>query len=134
MAEGECAFEPRLGDAALKGLKTHIYDNDQHTEGVIKNVKQRPYRSMDCDEPALYFDARRKDRRASHRIFVADLEKMNDIVARRKENAHANQLAQEDKAHKTEDSQMNEDFMTEDAVWDTGATGKKGRVQSPTQT
>ena len=41
------------------------------------------------------------------------------------QNAHANQLAQEDKAHKTEDSQMNEDFMTEDAVWDTGATGKK---------
>ena len=40
-----------------KALKKHIDDNDQHMEGVIKNIKQQPDRSMDCDEPALYFDA-----------------------------------------------------------------------------
>ena len=94
-------------------------------EGVIQNVKQQPDRWMDCDEPALYFNARWKDLRASHRTFVADLEKMNDIVANCKENSHANQLAEEGKEHETEYSKMNDAFMTEDAVWDTGATGKK---------
>ena len=46
---------------------------------------------MDCDELALYIDARWNDLRASHQTFVGDLEKINDILAKCKENAHANQ-------------------------------------------
>ena len=85
-------------------------------EGLIKNVKQQRDRSMDCDELALYVDARWNDLRASHQTFVADMKKMNDIAAKRKENAHTNQLAEEGKEHETEDYKMNDASMTEDAV------------------
>ena len=59
-------------------------------EGMIKNIKQQPDSSMDCDELALYFDARWKDFRASHQTSVSNLEKMNNIIAKRKEKTHAN--------------------------------------------
>ena len=71
---------------------------------------------MDYDELALYVDARWNDLRASHQTFVVGLEKMNAIVAKRKENAHANQLAEKGKEHETEDSKMNDAFMAEDEV------------------
>ena len=40
--------------------KKHIYDNDQHSEGVIKMIKKQPDRKIDCDEAAQYFQARYK--------------------------------------------------------------------------
>ena len=122
-------WSPALVVLLKKVLKKHIYDNDQHMEGVIKNVKQQPDRLLDCDEPALYFYSRWKDLKASNRTFVADLEKMSGVVAKRKENAEADQVAKATKRNETEDAKKNKAFMLEDAVWDTGARGSKAELE-----
>ena len=50
---------------------------------------------------------------------------MNEFVKRRKENAEATKIADEAKGKKSDDVKENDDFMTEDAVWDAGARGAK---------
>ena len=110
--------ETAIWSRALVGLikkarRRHIYDNDQHMEGVIANHKQQPDSKMNCDEPALYFHSRFNDLKESCRIFVADLEKANHIVTRKKEAD----------TRTTEDATENNNFMVKDAIWDTGVTG-----------
>ena len=82
-------------------------------EGVIANHKQQPDSKMNCDEPALYFHSRFNHLKESCRTFVADLEKANHIVTRKKEAD----------TRTTEDATENNNFMVKDAVWDTGVTG-----------
>jgi hypothetical protein len=43
-----------------RARKAHIYDNDQHMEGVFNSIKHQPDRKIDCDEPAFYFHSRFK--------------------------------------------------------------------------
>ena len=98
-------------------------------EGVIKNVKQQPDGSLDCSEPALYFHSRWKDLKATNRTFVADLEKMNHVFVKWKDNTEPENVAKETKERKTKDAMNNEAFMKEDDVWDTGARGSEAEFK-----
>lgn len=113
--------ESAIWSAALvtlmkKALKKHIYDNDQHMEGVINNVKVQPDRKMVCDEPALYFHGRWKDDREANRTFTVDLEKMAGTVSWRKGKARKSKVL-------TKDARENEAFMKENSTWDKGRRG-----------
>ena len=103
-----------------KTLNKHIYDNDQHMEGVIKNFKRQPERKLDGSDLALYIHSRWKDSKASLQTFVVDLEKMNGIITRRKENG-TEALA--------DDAKENAAFTTKDAVWSAGKTGPKAELE-----
>lgn len=100
-----------------KAVKKHVYDNDQHMEGVFSNIKAQPDRHMNCDEPAMYIWSRWKDTKACARTFVADYERMGATIDSRKESFQEPDM--------TEDARENNAFMTEDSIWDTGESGKK---------
>ena len=98
-------------------------DNDQHLEGVFKNVKQQPDRKKNCGEPALYFHAGLTEFKESSRTFVADLENTDTIVSRRKGNAAMSKLTKS--VEMTKDAKENEEFLKENAIWDIGEKGLK---------
>ena len=99
-----------------RARKTHIYNNDQHMEGV-------PDRQIDYDELVLYFHSIFKGLKESNQTFVSDLEKSSLVVVRRKGNAKANKVAKA--KDQTEDAAENDAFMVQNSIWDTGDTAKK---------
>ena len=104
--------------------KIHIYNNDQHTEGVFDVIKRQPDRNISCDEPVLYFYSKFKDLKENDRSFiVSDLERSSLVGARRQGNAKANNVAKA--KDQTEDKADNDVFMIQDSIWDTGETGPK---------
>ena len=109
--------------------KKHIYDNDQHSEGLIKSIKKQPDRKINCDEAAQYFQARYKDLKQCNRAFVANLQKMNDVVDRRRENAAADINAERGGNDATEDAVNNDAAMVKDAPWGTGRRGPEAEKQ-----
>ena len=54
MVERDCILEQGASRAHKKDWRRHIYDNDQHTEVGIANLKIQLDSNMNCDEPALY--------------------------------------------------------------------------------
>ena len=84
---------------------------------------------IDCNEPAQYFQARYKDLKQCNRAFVADLEKMNDIVDRRREKAEAAKNARRGSNEATKDALNNDVAMMEDAPWGTGGRGPEAEKQ-----
>ena len=74
---------------------------------------------------SIYFHSMYKSMKTGCRRFVADLQKLNEVVSRRKENAKAAKIAEEAEGKKSDDVRENDGFMTEDAVWDAGARGAK---------
>ena len=109
--------ESFTGDIIAEGTKKHIYDNDQHSEGNISMIKKQPDRRIDCNEPAQCFQARCKILKESNRAFVANLEKMKDIVDRRKENAEAGCDEMGTGTAITEDTVINDATVVDVAPW-----------------
>ena len=128
--EGTWLREPVLWSRALvrlcgDALNKHLYDNNQPMEGHFKDLKSNPNRSIDCAEPAIYFDSVWKDLKASHCTLVADMERMNDIVNKREETVNEREKAGR---QMTGDAQEREADMTEDAIWRTGRRGQKAEL------
>ena len=105
--------------------KKHIFDNDQHSEGVISMIKKQLDRKVDCNEPAQYFQARYNSLKESNRVFVANFEKIKDIVHNRKENAEAGCDEGGTRTAITEYVIINDATMVDDVPWRTG-TGRRG--------
>jgi len=80
-------------------------------------------RKYNCNEPAQYFQARYDDLKESNRAFAANMEKMKDIVDRRKENAEAGGDEVGTGTAITEDAKINDATMVDDAQWGTGRRG-----------
>ena len=47
-------MESRLPKGLMRGYKKHIYDNNNHSEGVIGIVKRQPDKKANGEELALY--------------------------------------------------------------------------------
>ena len=78
--ENQWLKEPALWSQSLislfeTALGKNIRGNNQHMEGVIKNVKGQPDTSMNCVESALYFHTQFEDSKATNRALVADVER-----------------------------------------------------------
>ena len=76
-----------------------------------------------------YFQARYESLKESNRAFVVNLEKMKDIVDRRKENAEAGAEEVGTGTAVTEDAVINDATMVDDAPWGTGRRGAKAEKQ-----
>ena len=75
--------------------------------------KEEPDSTINFDEPALYFHPRFNHLKESCQTFVAELDKPDDIVIRKKES----------ETRVTGDPPENNKFTIKDIVWDSGATG-----------
>mmetsp|Transcript_36446 Transcript_36446/g.77692 ORF Transcript_36446/g.77692 Transcript_36446/m.77692 type:complete len:770 (+) Transcript_36446:2189-4498(+) len=103
-----------------EALQCHIYGNNCHMEGVIGNKKKQPDRALHCSEPATYLESQWESFEEKSRTFVANLERMDGIVNRRKAAAAAATMID---GKKTDDAIENESFMTEGAMWDSKQNG-----------
>ena len=134
--ESQWLKEPALWSQSLVSLleialEKHIHGNNQHMEGVIKNVKGQPDTSTNCVEPALYFYTQFEDSKATNRALVAGIERAKVDVE--KYQVDNNQITSvDDIENKTKDAIENDALMTEDAVWDTGQTGEKAEYKLKT--
>ena len=82
-------------------------------------IKKQPDREIDCDKLVQYFQARYNSLKESNWAFVANLEKMKDIVDRRKENAEARGDDTGTGTTITDDAAINDATMVDDAQWET---------------